>query len=85
MEEVSMTTIFLPALHVRTGEQTRPACICPMCGQLLPLAPAPFVVLVRIDGQPFRLADPLHIGGRKIYADGRYRWLKRIPIVRVQA
>jgi hypothetical protein len=58
--------------------------ICPMCGQPLLLAPAPFVVLVRVNGEPFRLADPLHIGGRKIYADGRNRWLKIVPIVQVQ-
>jgi len=63
--------------------------VCPKCGQPTTISfgiPEPgFYVMVRINSEPLRLADPLEIGGQKIYTSGHYERTEIIPIVRVHA
>lgn len=75
-----MSTATLPSLVVRPCEHS-PLTACPMCGQILPTAPEPFYVMVRINGHPRRLVDPDQIGGRHV---GR-RLMKPIQIVQVES
>ena len=71
-----MTTT-LPTLVVRPSEQKLGE-ICPMCGQAVPHE----VSLVRINGAPCKVIETEYIGSRLI--PGTSKWMRRVPIVKVQ-